>query len=550
MIGIVCFDNEKSLVKEFFELFKIHWEFYRQNTKYEVVLSTGVETEIVPPDLLLVYSSKTLKADTSSGVEGNRQNTGSVEYGKNTLPLYGGMLTYRLQQNSHPDTKILLDCVYTTTINNLPTIRIGYDLFQETGFLLTKGQPANRALVPTLELHISILRELVITNGIPIIEIPPVPSDYSSITCLTHDVDFVRITDHKFDSTMLGFVYRALFGSIRGIMDGRGSFNKLLKNWAAVLSLPGVYLGVCKDFLNNIKRYLELEKGLVSTFFLIPFKNCPGHDSKTRGSTSRSVKYDIGDIKKELQLMLEAGCEIGLHGIDAWTDTEYGEKELLRIKDFSKTDQIGIRMHWLYFDQFSPENLEKTGFLYDSTMGYNEAIGFKCGTAQVFRFTDADKLSELPLIIQDTALFYPDRMNLKEDEAWILVKKVIQSIEMYGGVITINWHQRSLGPERQWGNFYTQILNYLKQRETWFAGGTEAAKWFAKRKTAAFVKVEVVDRVFNVDIKNPADKLLPAIKLRVYKPVENIDNNYILGTIKWEHFDVELDNRPTVKIPF
>ena len=550
MIGIVCFDHEKSLVKEFFELFKTPWEFYRQNTKYEVVLSTGMEIEIVQPDLLLIYSSKILKADTSSGVTGDCQNTGSVEYGKNTLPLYGGMLTYRLQQSSLPGTKILLDCIYTARINNLPVVRIGYDLFQETGFLLTKGQPAGRALTPTLELHISILRELMVTNGIPVIEIPPVPSGYSSITCLTHDVDFVRITDHKFDSTMFGFIYRALFGSIRGILDGRGSFNKLLKNWAAVLSLPGVYLGVCKDFLNNIKRYLELEKGLASTFFLIPFKNSPGRGSQTRGSTSRSVKYDIGDIKKELGLMLEAGCEIGLHGIDAWTDTEHGEKELLRIKDFSKTDQIGIRMHWLYFDKSSPENLEKTGFLYDSTMGYNEAIGFKCGTAQVFRFTDAEKLSELPLIIQDTALFYPDRMNLKEAEAWILVKKVIQSIELHGGVITINWHQRSLGPERQWGDFYTQILNYLKQRETWFAGGTEAAKWFAKRRKAAFVKVEVADRVFNVEIKKPADELLPAIKLRVHKPVESIDNNYIFGTVELESFEVELDNSPTIKIPF
>lgn len=550
MIGIVCFDHEKSLVKEFFELFKTPWEFYQQGTKYEVVLSTGMELKIVQPDLLLVYCSKILKADTNSGVTGNYESTGSVKYGKNTLPVYGVMLSYCLQQSSLPCTKILLDCVYASRVNNLPVVRIGYDLFQETGFLLTNGQPASRALAPTLELHITILRELMVTNGIPVIEIPPVPSGYSSITCLTHDVDFVRIADYKFDSTMFGFIYRALFGSIRGILNGRGSWTTLLKNWAAVLALPGVYLGVCKDFLNNIGRYLELEKGLASTFFLIPFKNNPGHGSKTRSSTSRSVKYDIGDIKKELRLMLEAGCEIGLHGIDAWTDTEYGKNELLRIKDFSKTDQIGIRMHWLYFDQFSPENLEKTGFLYDSTMGYNEAIGFKCGTAQVFRFTDADKLSELPLIIQDTALFYPDRMNLKEAEAWILVKKVIQSIELYGGVITLNWHQRSLGPERQWGDFYTQIINYLKQHETWFASCTEAVSWFAKREAATFEKVEVFDRVLKVDIKKPARDLLPAIKLRVHKPIENKDSSLILGTIEWESFDLELDNSPTIKIPF
>lgn len=480
MIGIVCFDNEKSLVKEFFELFKTPWEFYQPGTKYEVVLSTGMEIEIVQPGLLIIYSSKILKTDTGSGVSVNSLNTGTFEYRKNTLPVYGAMLTFYQHNNPLPDTHILLDCLYTTRFNNLPFVRIGYDLFQETAFLLLTGQPAEQAQVPTVELHITLLRELIVSNGIPVIEIPPVPSGYSSITCLTHDVDFIRIADHKFDSTMFGFIYRSLYGSVRGILDGRCTFKRLLKNWAAVLLLPCVYLGLCRDFFNNIQRYLELEKSLVSTFFLIPFKNRPGKKHPVQGEVKRSVKYDAGDIGKELQLILDAGCEIGLHGIDAWSSREDGEKELLRIKEFSKSDQIGIRMHWLYFDPDTPEILEETGFLYDSTMGYNEAIGFKNGTAQVFRYPGADKLSELPLIIMDTALFYPDRMNLRETEAEGLVKQVIRTIVRNGGVITLNWHQRSLGPERQWEDFYKRILGFLKKQETWFASCGDAVRWFAK----------------------------------------------------------------------
>ena len=45
--------------------------------------------------------------------------------------------------------------------------RIGYDLFGEVRHLLTEGQPASRALTPTLELHIALLRHLLLDLGVP-----------------------------------------------------------------------------------------------------------------------------------------------------------------------------------------------------------------------------------------------------------------------------------------------------------------------------------------------------------------------------------------------
>ena len=54
---------------------------------------------------------------------------------------------------------------------------------------------------------------------------------------------------------------------------------------------------------------------------------------------------------------------------------------------------------------------------YDSTVGYNETIGYRAGTSQVFKHPDVDHLLELPLHIMDTALFYPSYMNLSDDQA-------------------------------------------------------------------------------------------------------------------------------------
>ena len=55
-------------------------------------------------------------------------------------------------------------------------VRIGFDLFQEVRHLLTLGQPAEFASIPTLELHISLLRELIVSQGLPLVEILPVSS--------------------------------------------------------------------------------------------------------------------------------------------------------------------------------------------------------------------------------------------------------------------------------------------------------------------------------------------------------------------------------------
>ena len=98
--------------------------------------------------------------------------------------------------------------------------------------------------------------------------------------------------------------------------------------------------------------------------------------------------------------------------------------------------------------------LEKAGFDYDSTIGYNETIGYRAGTSQVFKHPDVDHLLELPLHIMDTALFYPSYMNLSDEQAGAAMLPLIENATRFGGVLTINWHDRSLGPERLWGDAY------------------------------------------------------------------------------------------------
>ena len=71
--------------------------------------------------------------------------------------------------------------------------------------------------------------------------------------------------------------------------------------------------------------------------------------------------------------------EIAVHGIDAWRDAEAGRLEMERISTVVGEALSGVRMHWLYRDESAFSKLEQAGYSYDSTGGYNDAVGYRMG---------------------------------------------------------------------------------------------------------------------------------------------------------------------------
>jgi len=556
LIGIISKTSEREIVQEFFELFKTPWEFYDENRYYDVVLTTGDYISEIETKLLLIYGSNETRYDSENGIGiGSNKKGALLEYDEWNLPIYKNILTF--VDSSSPVLRIkessdTVSVVAGVEINskNKKILRIGYDLFQEIYFLLSSGQSIEYAHIPTTEIHISILRNLILSSGISLIEIPPIPSGYDFITCLTHDVDFAGVRFHRFDRTMFGFVYRALIGSLIGVLKGRTSWKKLLKNWKAVILLPWVYIGCAEDFFNQFDRYIEIEKGLGATFFVIPYKNQDGQDISGKAVKGRAIRYDVTDIEPELQKLIESGCEIGLHGIDAWRSSKKGRDELNRILQFIGETEIGLRMHWLYFHNQSPQILEDAGFYYDSSYGYNEAVGFRGGTTQVFRPQNAKKLFELPLHIQDTALFYPGRMGLTEKQARNLVDEILKNTKKYGGLLTINWHQRSLGPDRLWDDFYIRLIEDLKRLNVCFARAGDAVKWFHKRRSVFFEKAEFVESSIKLKLGGYNSTQQPGLLVRIHRPIEIEKETLVPGKCKRIYLDFPLKDKTELEISF
>lgn len=522
MIGVVAHSGEYEPAREFFELFKTPWEWYRPEGQYEVVLIArgDVSARDYKAKILVLYSRQETRIDEELSIKvvAHQQQT-MLSFKGSRLPLYGGSCAFVAVGES-----FLQDANSYQTVGVLfgngghIVARMGYDLFQEMRTLLTEGQPTEHAGIPTVEKHIEILRDLIIDAGVTLIEIPPIPDGYRFIACLTHDVDHPFMRRHRWDHTMFGFLYRAVFGSLLRVLARKMPLRHLLTNWAAAAKSPLMYWGLTEDPWYGFDRYLEIERGAKSTFFVLPFKDDPGQTTQGRAPRRRASGYGAADLGDRVRALMDQGSEVGLHGLDAWLDSSKGIQERDEVARMTGKPCAGVRMHWLYFAADSPGKIEQAGFSFDSTVGYNHAIGFRAGTTQVFKLIGATALLELPLHIMDTALFFPNYLNLNYTEAEKRIGDMIDHVCKFGGVLTINWHDRSIAPERLWGDFYARLVDKLTEKGAWCTSAGCAVTWFKKRRSAVF---QGIDQGMEVRLSDAAIDMevgTPPLKVRVYNP--------------------------------
>jgi hypothetical protein len=522
MIGVVVQPQERESVREFFELCKTPWEFCRPEAAYDVLLCTVAPEASQAARVMFVFSAETTRFDGPGQIT-PRAPAGDMELlqANQRLPIYGPVATF--PASTHDLVKHAASGESALRVHRhdrQTVIRVGYNLFAEFRHLLTEGQPVHHAGRATLDAHLALVKDLITRAGIPLVEIPPVPAGHDFVACLTHDVDHPILRNHCCDHTMFGFLIRATIGSLVQAVRGRLPVGRLWRNWLATLRLPLVYGGMVRDFWSEFDRgYIALEAGRPSTYFVIPRRDHPGLNPAGTIAPKRASSYEVAELAPQLNRVMAAGCEVSLHGLDAWRDAAAGRQERSVLQGVIHGTENGVRMHWLYFDRPSPVTLDQAGFSYDSTVGYNETVGYRAGTSQVYRPFGCRHLLELPLHLMDTSLFYPDYLNLDEQTARQRLARMIDHVAESGGVLTVNWHDRSIAPERLWGEFYRQMLEDLSSRGPWFATAANAVAWFRKRREAVFESVEVGTGEVKVRCRlSTLDTTLPGLRIRVHKP--------------------------------
>ncbi len=168
MIGVIAKETETRAAQEFFQLFKTPWEFYVPDHVYDLVLVT---TEEIPFQLaakvVVIFNSKRLPCDIEIEVQGKPGPKAEWLVWNNVeIPLYGDSMAFQTEEQPFVQRRDGAGGVGVVFEKPMGLwVRVGYDLFREIAFLLSQGQPAENATVPALELHISLLRGIMIRSS-------------------------------------------------------------------------------------------------------------------------------------------------------------------------------------------------------------------------------------------------------------------------------------------------------------------------------------------------------------------------------------------------
>lgn len=219
-----------------------------------------------------------------------------------------------------------------------------------------------------------------------------------------------------------------------------------------------------------LEQFLDLEKkyAIPATYYFLALEK-----------QEWDFNYYIDQMAPYFAMIREAGGEIGLHGgHEAYNSREKIASERAKLEKACGEPIFGYRNHFLRFKTPQTwEHLASLGFVYDTTFGYADMIGYRNGMCYPFRPFDPRTntfmdILELPLILMDCTFW--KYMGLDMDQSFRLFRKIVDDVKAVNGVLTILWHNHSLKGEE--GVLFHRIIDYLvKDQEAWFSTSMELA---------------------------------------------------------------------------
>jgi len=185
--------------------------------------------------------------------------------------------------------------------------------------------------------------------------------------------------------------------------------------------------------------------GLRSAFYFICGKTEP----------SKDPDYELGHplIRNLLKHIHQRGHEIGLHpSYNTFSNPEALKSEADRLRSICEQEKIqqkewGGRMHYLRWQQpLTMRAWANAGMDYDSTLGYADHAGFRCGTSHEYPAFDAESQAQLslrirPLIAMECTVIDEVYLGLGDSQsAEEVFLKLKESCHHVQGCFTLLWH--------------------------------------------------------------------------------------------------------------
>jgi len=345
---------------------------------------------------------------------------------------------------------------------------------------------------PVMNLLVKRFRDRVLglaeKRGLKLRHVPLWPRRKKYAIVLSHDVDL--LSRYSWESALI-FLKIALIGKGK---DNKGiSLHRRLVN----LAKAGIQVwGILWDQLRwkeerprDISSWstLEQSRGLRSTFFIAPYPDKADRDPPYEERTRFKFDGRQMDLLEWARWMIANGWEIGIHGsLLSSTSLTILEQEAQLVRKIISEDSIGGRQHLLSYVLGQTGRIHaEAKLIYDSSLGYDEILGFRNAAALPFYPREAGSkrspVLQLPLVLHDTAFLIQKYDYAKALSSCLTLLEKIKETEGCGVLlfhpITANVKEGEFGFK-----VYQSILDYLSRDETvWLVTGKELWRWWTYR---------------------------------------------------------------------
>lgn len=204
------------------------------------------------------------------------------------------------------------------------------------------------------------------------------------------------------------------------------------------------------------------QHGLSSAFYFL--------EAESERDLDGAYTLDEPWIRRLIRQIAGRGHEIGIHpSYDSYLDPDRTKREFQRLKAVAEDEGVsqsrwGGRQHYLrWSNPHTWRNWEFAGLSYDSTLGFADRVGFRCGVC--YEYPAFDLLTRRPLALRERPLIVMDvsllrYMGLRGRDAVQVVSDFWESCRRHRGNFTLLWHNNNLrtAEEKQ---LYEEMLSVL-----------------------------------------------------------------------------------------
>lgn len=180
--------------------------------------------------------------------------------------------------------------------------------------------------------------------------------------------------------------------------------------------------------------------------------------------------YNLRDplLLRCIQELLNSNHEVGFHpSYYTFEDPALFSREQAAIAEVLGNGGFGGRQHYLRFKTPDTWRLwDQSGLKFDSTVGYADHEGFRCGTCHPFKPFDLARdtemaLVEIPLLAMDVTL--KEYRSLTPEQGMERLALLCQRCKNVRGRFTLLWHNDSLhGEWERWSSMLKSTLSAFR----------------------------------------------------------------------------------------